>query len=198
MPQMPRTSAAAVTSLVCGLLLCLPIGVVAIITGIVGISATKNPYIRGRGMAVTGLILGIIGLIVWCGGGVGFGVWWNATKPQRVVATDFITNLSQGDIDGAAAQCADSVKRADIQSAIDLFKNHGAIAQKMVFANASPATGGSNAFGTITFRSGQQVPVFMTMKDDNGTLKITQFNFAQGGMMVVPPPQPRVGPSTQP
>ena len=53
--QPQRTSAAAVTSLVCGILGCFIItGIVAIITGIIGLSATSNPNVKGRGMAVAG------------------------------------------------------------------------------------------------------------------------------------------------
>src|ERR1700728_2634584 len=74
MPGASRTSGAAITSLVCGLLGCVPLvtGVVAVITGIVGISATSNPAVKGRGMAIAGLILGLISVGLWLafGGGL--------------------------------------------------------------------------------------------------------------------------------
>src|SRR5271156_6556428 len=67
MPASTRTSGAAITSLVCGLLGCVPFvtGLVAVITGIIGISATGNPAVRGRGMAIAGLILGLLSIGGW-------------------------------------------------------------------------------------------------------------------------------------
>jgi prepilin-type processing-associated H-X9-DG protein len=61
--QPTRTSGFAVWSLVCGLLsFCVPVigNLLAIVFGIIGIAKTSTPQVRGRGMAITGLILGII------------------------------------------------------------------------------------------------------------------------------------------
>ncbi len=57
----PRLSLTAAASLVCGLLgwLVLP-APVAIVTGIIGLRLTRKPNTRGRGMAMGGLILGVI------------------------------------------------------------------------------------------------------------------------------------------
>lgn len=56
-----RTSAAAVTSLICGLLGCFVVtGIIAIITGIIGLRATRDPNVRGRGLAIAGLVLGVL------------------------------------------------------------------------------------------------------------------------------------------
>ena len=57
----PRTSIPAVVSLVAGLLgwFVLP-AVVAIFAGVIGLKQTRNPAVRGRGMAMGGLILGTI------------------------------------------------------------------------------------------------------------------------------------------
>lgn len=64
-----RQNATAVVSLICGLLGLVPfwIGfllcIVAIICGILGIQQAQQLYGRGRGMAIAGLILGLIFLI---------------------------------------------------------------------------------------------------------------------------------------
>jgi hypothetical protein len=57
----PRLSLTAAASMVCGLLgwLVLP-APVAIVTGIIGLQQTRKPNTRGRGMAMAGLILGVI------------------------------------------------------------------------------------------------------------------------------------------
>jgi len=62
----PRTSAWAITSLVCGIAFCIPLAsLCAIIFGIIGIVETKDGRKRGMGMAITGLVLGLVlGILV--------------------------------------------------------------------------------------------------------------------------------------
>jgi uncharacterized membrane protein YvbJ len=63
-----RTSGLAVASLVLGIVSFgfNPLAVLAIIFGAVAMSQTrKNPNLRGRGMAVAGLVLGIVVTAVW-------------------------------------------------------------------------------------------------------------------------------------
>ena len=66
-----RTSGMAIASLVCGILGIIPfmgflLSLLAIIFGGVGISQTgRDAYLSGRGMAITGLVLGIVIPILW-------------------------------------------------------------------------------------------------------------------------------------
>jgi hypothetical protein len=98
-----RTSGAAITSLVLGILLCIPVlsGILAIIFGIVGISSTRNPAVRGRGMAIAGLILGIANIPLWAFAGYGVYRFYVDTQPGRMVARTFLMDVSNGDITDA-------------------------------------------------------------------------------------------------
>lgn len=60
--RMPRTSGLAVASLVCSLICCLPITTIpGVILGVVALAAiSKNPHLSGRGLAIAGIVLGII------------------------------------------------------------------------------------------------------------------------------------------
>ena len=64
-----RTSGFAITALVMGILGFLvfgPLAILAIIFGAIGISqANKDPNVKGKGMAVTGLVLGIVAIAIW-------------------------------------------------------------------------------------------------------------------------------------
>jgi predicted Zn finger-like uncharacterized protein/prepilin-type processing-associated H-X9-DG protein len=55
------TNGMAITSLVCGLLGCFPLaGLAAIIFGIFGLLKTKDPRYGGKGMSITGIVLGAL------------------------------------------------------------------------------------------------------------------------------------------
>jgi hypothetical protein len=66
----PRTDGMSIAAMVCGILsffvpiLGLVLAILAIIFGGVGLGRTnRDPELKGRGMAVTGLVLGIIGML---------------------------------------------------------------------------------------------------------------------------------------
>ncbi len=60
-----RTSSVAIASLICGCLFFIPLAsLAAIILGAIGIAKTRDPQVRGRGMAIAGLSLGAVGLVL--------------------------------------------------------------------------------------------------------------------------------------
>lgn len=69
--EKPPASAAAVLSLVCGILLCLgPVtGLTAIIAGVVarGQAQRRPTQVGGRGMALAGILLGVVNLLTSLG-----------------------------------------------------------------------------------------------------------------------------------
>lgn len=71
------------TSLVLGLFLCIPFltGILAVIFGLFGISATRNPNYAGRGLAIAGLILGLLNIAGWGATGGAVGIAYQASKP---------------------------------------------------------------------------------------------------------------------
>jgi hypothetical protein len=82
MPAPVRTSGAAVASLVLALLWLCGVGsLAAVVLGIVGLSATKAGAKKGRGLAVAGLVLGVLGLL----GTVGTGVALWAVADETVI-----------------------------------------------------------------------------------------------------------------
>jgi hypothetical protein len=65
--QQPKTDGVSVAALVTGILCC---GIIPLVLGIVGLSRTKNGQRKGRGFAIAGIVLGVIGIIA----GIGIGV----------------------------------------------------------------------------------------------------------------------------
>lgn len=66
-PAQQGTSGLAIASLVCSLVVCCPVvtSLVAVVLGIAGFFTTGMGRKRGRGLAVAGLSIGVIGLIGW-------------------------------------------------------------------------------------------------------------------------------------
>jgi len=61
--QRRQSNPIADLSVLCGLIGCVPFfGLLAIILGIVGLRKTKNPSVRGKGVAIAGIVLGSVGL----------------------------------------------------------------------------------------------------------------------------------------
>ena len=56
----------AIVSMICGCLLCVPfIGIAAVITGALGMRKARDPAVTGKGLAIAGLVLGILNLLGW-------------------------------------------------------------------------------------------------------------------------------------
>ncbi len=84
-------SAAAVASLVFGLLICIPgAGLVGAVLGGVGVATTgANGLKRGRGMAISGLILSVVSLVIWVVSAFSLQKAWTVLiKPSMEVVMD--------------------------------------------------------------------------------------------------------------
>src|SRR5882724_10195564 len=139
-PGPQRTNGAAIASLVCGVMGCIPwlTGLAAVILGIVGLRKTRDPQVGGKGMAIAGLILGGISILAWTlyFGLVGAAIFTavKGTAPQRDLAKQFLTDLSQQDVAAASAKTTSDVTKEDVQALADKVKPWGAMKDSTVFA----------------------------------------------------------------
>jgi hypothetical protein len=186
MPPQRQTSGAAVASLICGILGCIPLitGVLAIILGFVGLRTTKDPRYTGRGMAIAGVILGLLSLVIW--GVIGAGTWYGAnkalayTKVEREAARAFAADLAAGNIDAAKARCTSQVKRDELVRASSKMKGWGAFQDTtMPIGSKQPNNGVEEAYvaGAAAFSTAGSVPYIVGFTTENGTPKITGFLF---------------------
>lgn len=88
MPQESRTSILAILSLVCSLVCVIPfLGLLGAILGIAamfGISRSQG-MLRGNGMAVTGIVVGLLVTVIWLGIGIGM-AQFNGALGKRFIA----------------------------------------------------------------------------------------------------------------
>jgi hypothetical protein len=183
-PQRPAsTSGAAIGSLICGILGCIPFitSVLAIILGIVGIKATSNNRAGGRALAIIGLILGLLGVGGWSLFGGGMYALYIGSKPARAVATQFTNYMLQGDVNSAASLCDPSMSQEDLQKAADSMKTWGTLTNMTVFGAKVDNNNGVTQYelgGSAQFsNTGPKTTTFSIRKQPDGSLKIIKFNF---------------------
>ncbi len=117
-PMMPtRTSALAVSSLVFGLVCCLPAtGLIGMMLGVAGIAVISRSEgrLRGNGLAVAGVILGLISTLAWVAIGVGMARGYQGFKANVFEPTRALTEaVEKGDLAGVAAMM-DPAAAADV------------------------------------------------------------------------------------
>jgi len=154
-PATGKTSGAAITSLILGILGCVPYitGIGAVIFGIVGLRAARKPGVTGKGLAGAGLALGILSLLGWTGL-VGMLGWAYAeTAPDRRVATAFVQDLAASNVPVAQARCVPAITASELTSTAAQMNGWGPF-KSVTFTsfnyNANASTAGSTGTGTIS------------------------------------------------
>lgn len=187
-PPLPRpTSGMAVTSFVCGLFFFVPFitSTLAIVLGIVSLRNMRQYYVGGRIWAVWGITFGALGLALWLFVGglvyVGFQMIFTEQAKAQVVATKFVQELSDGNLDAASKLVGSEVSRESLQSAADSMKPSGPF--KELNAQLFPI----QIAGTLEFRfelegnaifSKDNKPVRMSLSHEgDGAYKIDTFRF---------------------
>jgi hypothetical protein len=175
----PRVSGAAVTSLVCGLLFCIPMitSLVAVVFGAVGIRQTKNPHVGGRGLAIAGLILGILGVGGWILAGVGGVAFWSSSSQVVAVAEKFTADMAAGDLNSASASSLPNITMAQLTNTRDQYlKPLGTLQQFSIPNRVWRSVNGKGEWtlsGNAIFANGAVVPVNFALRPDaTGNYKI--------------------------
>jgi len=177
-----QTSGWSIASLICGLLMCVPFvaGLLAVVFGILGIRRARDPQVGGKGLAIAGLILGLISIILWALFGAGVVALLKGTEAQRAVARQFVNDLAAGDAAAARSRCTAEVSDESIQAALEKFKEWGAVTDITLFGvEMSAATGSTTTTevaGAVSF-AGKAVTYTATLVRDGDSYRITSFKF---------------------
>ena len=176
-----RTSGAAITSFVCGLLGCFIITpLLAIIFGFVGISATGNPQVKGRGFAITGLILGFVWLIGLGIFGAAGGWFYQKSEVYAVLSRSVAHDVADNKLDAALKNTAGMTK-ADLQQVHDGIAAWGTLGEISLFERRLKNVNGVNTWemsGTADFgNAGSKVVDFVLGEQGDGSYKVTGMHF---------------------
>ena len=185
-----KTSGAAIGSLIAGILSCIPfVSIVAVILGIVGIRATNRPGTGGKGLAIAGLVLGILGLI-WTLGfiAMGGGIWGliRATQGERNYAAAFVKDIAAGNPAALRAKCAPSITDEELKTLIEQTKAWGAVSDvttPIAVKNTEDGKTVAFASGAATYGQGTKHTFMMSMEKPAGAnedaYKVTGFSFPE-------------------
>jgi hypothetical protein len=180
----PRTSGAAIASLVCGLFGCIPFvtGLAALILGIVGIKRTKDPMVTGRGMAIAGLVLGGLSIAGWAifaaSLPIALVVLSKTSEPARLTAEQFARDLSEGKIDAALASSAEGMDRAKLEALAERMKPWGTFRSLGITSYNIKETSGTVEFtfgGVATFAN-ETKSCTTTLHKVGVTYKVDEFD----------------------
>jgi hypothetical protein len=198
--QQRRTSGAAVASLIFGILGCIPFitGLLAVICGILGIAKTKDPRYSGRGLAIAGLLLGLLSIVLWGVFGSGAYALYAYGKPARNTANQFARDLSAGDVQAAQSRCTPTVTREEIETAIKTMKPWGALKETTLpifLMNKSTGSAETAEVGPVAiFQNAPNVAYFAHLVKENGQFKVDGFFFQNNQTTVVGGTSPQNAP----
>jgi len=183
------TNGFAVASLVCSILgFCVLFlgGLLGILFGVLGISAASKTNGRGKGMAIAGIIIGLLTLVesgVIVGGGYFFGKKVAGIARQYMTTPQqYVEDLSAGKIDEAQAMTS-GMTRDEIQAQSTALQGMGAF-QSVDITKADTATKATTGkstseieySGTAHFANGTKT-FHMTVNVSPNGLKITKASF---------------------
>lgn len=176
-PTPKRSNGPAIGSLVCGLLGCVPFitGLLAVILGIVGIRKTKDPHVGGKGLAIAGLILGIVSIGAWALFGSAILALVVGTQANRDLAGKFIKDLGAGNVQAASAS-ASSLAPGDLQAMSDEVKGYGAVADVTTFGT-NIVNNTAELAGMVKFADGSAKAFHMKQVKSGDAWKVTELRF---------------------
>lgn len=182
-PEQQKTSIAAVLSLICGIGCCIPFvtPILAMLFGTVGLIriGISNGRLRGKGMALTGLILGIIATVAWSAVSIGGMQMVGAIYSTAIQPTDqAMQALEKDDFKGFRAILAPAVESQ--LSDDDLKKFRDAYHQSAGAYTAGPASFW-DYYGKLA-RMGSVVNRYQSM---SGDMFPVSADFANGPGMIV-------------
>lgn len=169
----PALSITALSSFICGIVGCIPFlpGLAAVILGIIGFLRTGNPAIRGRWMAIVGILLGLLSVGGWTAGTIHF---LTALRRPGIAVHDFMHDLAAGDMAGAKALSA-GLSDDDLRDDATLITSHGTFIDT-TFNNVSIMNSDATVTGSTTFNTGS-VKTEALLTYTGGSWKVTHISF---------------------
>jgi hypothetical protein len=136
-PISPRTSGLAIASLVFSLLGCCPgAGLLGFLLGIGAMSSTKRPGVSGRGLAIAGMLIGLVATIAWIA--IPYGLYVTMKAAFRQADTEintFVDDFNKGNdkaiYDRAGSTLQAKVSQEEFHSTMNLVREKWGKAERI-------------------------------------------------------------------
>src|SRR5437016_6219469 len=179
-PGASRGNGLAVTSLICGIIGCFVITpILAILFGAMGIrKANREPMAGGKGMAIGGIVLGILWLGIFGLFGGGIMALISGTSTQREIARSFVKAISAGDATTAQTYCTSDISAADLTALAAQAKGWGTLKDTTAIGiTASKTPAQSLTVVAIQAQYSNGIKTFQCeLVKENGTWKIRSYH----------------------
>ena len=166
-----------------GVLGCVPFvtGLLAVVLAVVGMRKTRNPAVRGRGLAIAGLVLGLVSLAGWGALAGGLGIGYVRSNPARPVFRQFVADLAAGNVAAAHASCTGNVTRPELATACAGIKPWGALQDVTVerFHFGVYGTGETAQFNGVATFANTRARFWCRMNKRAGAWKVDAFTFSE-------------------
>jgi uncharacterized protein DUF4190 len=168
----------ALASLITGIVgFCVPFlgGLLAILFGFLGLRRSKETH-SGKGLAIAGLILGVLSLGFYALFGGAVVALIKGTEVNRTVAHQFIRDLSAGNVTSAQSATDSSINSTELEDLSGTVKGFGAV-QDITVVSTVVKNGNAELAGIVKF-SGNSTKAFeMRQKKVGDQWKVTYFRF---------------------
>jgi hypothetical protein len=158
-------------------------GIVGVILGFLGLRNARDPSVGGRGMAITGVVVGLLSILtsIIAVGGIYYGLHsaLKITQQQRAVARQFVQDLSSGDPANASKEATGNVTAADLSALGDKLHPLGAfkdMTSNQININDTNGVATCKLHGTAEFANGNQA-YDITLTRVGGVWKVSQAQF---------------------
>ncbi|HEV8377974.1 MAG TPA: DUF4190 domain-containing protein [Tepidisphaeraceae bacterium] len=163
-PQGQQSNGLAITSLIMGILSCIPgVGLLAILFGALGLGKAKDPRVGGKGLAIIGIVLGLISIVAYAG--IGYSVYWGFGKLKALAepGAEFFKAVDAGDFAKARQYATGNITDADLAKARETMKSMGAY-KDMKVTQADWKNEVLDCSGTVIFEKGSKSFQFKMVK----------------------------------
>ena len=176
MPQGQQSNGLAITSLIMGILSCIPgVGLLAMLFGALGMGKAKDPRFGGKGLAVVGLVLGLLGTLGWAYAGYKGYQGWQFVKGMAEPAAGFFQGIADGDNAKAKSYTTSNVTDAEIRAAQEAMKSMGKYKNMQADPEKTSFKDGVlESSGTVIFENGSKKYHFRMVKV-GGAYKVDKF-----------------------
>jgi hypothetical protein len=172
-----RLSKLSLISLICGILACVPgLGLLAVILGIIGLILGARPGVWGRWMAAVGVLLGLMGCVVWIlvlAGWIRAFSWFTSTTSRETTTVNSFITALEADNHSVMKAESSGISDADLETFSTNVRAQGGLVGADLHGDIDKM-GGGHVSGTVEFKSGKQ-HLNASLQDKSSGWQITEW-----------------------